>query len=91
MSRHRSVLRAVLVVVLVAGLVAGTGGQVAADGSDTPTVQDARERWDTASRLAGIAGRTLVLAGGGIAFGLGVGLCVGGFAAFGYWRRRFGS
>jgi ABC-type Fe3+ transport system permease subunit len=91
-SRRRAVLGTVLVVALVVGLFAGVWGRpVAADGSDDPTVEDAREHRQTVSRLAAVAGRTLQLAGGGLAVGLGLGLCIGGVSAYGYWTRRFGS
>lgn len=90
MSRRRTVLRAVLVAALVGGLLLGWG-QVTADGHDAPTVEDADERRATAERLRGIAGNTIGLAGGGLAVGIGIGLCLGGVGAYGYWTRRFGS
>jgi hypothetical protein len=94
MSGRRTALRAALLAALVAGLLAGASGGVAADGSDGadgPTVGEAQDRRATATRLAGVAERTLLLAGSGIAVGLGVGLCLGGIGAYGYWTRRFGG
>lgn len=91
-SRRHVLLGTVLIVALVVGLFAGVWGRpVAADGSDGPSVEDAQEHRETVSGLADIAERTLLLAGGGLAVGLGLGLCIGGVSAYGYWTRRFGS